>query len=61
VGESTGGAGEARIEQESSTEAAFMGGPGQSERRDESVESGEGETFQDERERGGIGGPDRGE
>jgi len=47
------------VDSEARNESAFMGGPSQSERRDEGEQSGD--LVGDERERGGLGGPDRGE
>lgn len=51
-----------RVESEGRSEGAFMGGPAQSERSGgEGVSSREDITEGEERGRGGLGGPDRGE
>ena len=47
------------VESESRGEGAFMGGPAQSERRDDVIESGEEPIEGGEHGKGGFGGPDR--
>ena len=56
------GGGEVRVESEARSEGAFMGSPGQSERREgEGSERVEDIGEESERSGGGLGGPDRGE